>query len=157
MSALPSSRYGISTSDLRDVARALQIGDTGLLAFTEDLADAKIVEAEDQSESFVGYRVGVPIQPSRAPGQAVFDPTNVTIRNYPPLFIAGVKYWAAGLMLQSGYSETLPNKSEYGSWSLELARGYLGQFMDLPTRANRVRHENPFMPPHLVMPVHKES
>jgi len=150
----PASRYGIQNSDLSRAALNLQLGE-GISDRLQTLdATAFIEEAEDWVETSTSEFVGVPIKPTRAPGQTVedFDVNSPARRNFPVDFIQGVVYRALGRLLHSEYFENAANTSESGTWALELADGYIMEFRSKRTNrvgAGRLRHVNPFMPPQI--------
>lgn len=146
-----ASRYGITPDDLRKAALSLQIGEgiSQRMASTE--ADEFIEDGETWAEDQISEYIAVPLKPTPAPGAATV-PGTLTPANYPREFIKAAEYWAVARMLQSEFSETSPNATEYGTWAEDAAYRHISDFRSRRTTrvgAGRRRHPNPHMPPNI--------
>ena len=148
------SRYQLTNEDLKTNALNLQIG-KGISDRMNSLDALEFIQrGEDWVEDQVEEFLGVPLKPTRAPGQAKadFDKANPCKRNYPHDFIEAAIYRALSLLLTSEYFENDKNASAAGEFSMTLAWSHIDSFKDRLTvrvGAGRHRHPNPHMPPSI--------
>jgi len=147
-----TSRYAISTDDLKRAAKNISLGQ-GIAERIDATDDASIfiAEAELWVEERVADYIGVPLKPIRAMGEASV-PTTLTKRNYPLSFILAVTYRALALLLNSEFFESAPNKSEAAAVAQEEAEKLIQEFRSNRTfrvGGGRLRHPNPHMPPNI--------
>lgn len=149
---IPQSRYALTNDDLKKNALNLQIGQ-GMADRMDSIDAIEFLErGEDWIEEQVEEFIGVPLKPTRAPGQSRddFDPDSPCKRNYPNDFIEAAIYRALSLLLVSEYFENDKNASASGDFAMTLAWSHVDAFKDrLPLRVGRGRHRHPnvHMPP----------
>lgn len=152
-----SSRYFITNDNLRRAALNLQLGQGVADRITSTDATAFVQEGECWAEERIEEYVGVPLKPTRAPGQSAdpqnegsFDKNEPQAKNFPHDFRQAAIYHALSRMLASEYFENSPNASEAAIWADQKADEHIALMLQKRTTrvgAGRLRHPNPHMPP----------